>query len=165
MMRRTHLAQLVIAAAMAGSMHAPAAAALAQAGEPSPCRTPVAYPDSLDITPAAADLPPQIAAFVGVWETAAFGDGSSERIVIERVSPTGATWVRAWSAGPGFQAGWARDSSLVVLEDGRIRGPAFRDGHIFLTMNPDLNSIQREAPSVFRPGTTFQLTLTRCAWQ
>jgi tetratricopeptide (TPR) repeat protein len=75
---------------------------------------PLSDPPMLMITPPAADLPPEVAAFSGIWE-GVWDGGLLSRFAVEELAWDAAVVVYAWADQPGwFQGGWSRDRAKVL---------------------------------------------------
>jgi hypothetical protein len=72
-------------------------------------------PPELRMTPPAADLPPEVAAFFGTWEGTWDGVLSS-RLVVEEIDATSARVVYAWADDPQgrFKGGWSRIRAKIL---------------------------------------------------
>jgi hypothetical protein len=145
----------------------PADPVRAQGGDPPPCTTAVAYPDSLNITAPDPGLAPELAALSGVWEGTWLSQRFAPvpaRIVIERIDNSRADLVYAWGATGTGPPGVSRHTAQTAANgrlDWTTRAPA---GEIrwTLTLSGDRTSLAgwREAPA-----DTQTATLTRCTWQ
>jgi ABC-type uncharacterized transport system substrate-binding protein len=72
-------------------------------------------PPEVIITPPAADLPPELAAYSGTWE-GAWGNIRKSRLVVEKIDAESARVVYAWAEYPQgpFKGGWIRVRAKVL---------------------------------------------------
>ena len=75
---------------------------------------PLPRPESIKITPPAADLPPKIAAFLGRWEGVC--DLRSIKIVfiVEKISEKNAKIIHGWGSGLSLKPDYARVTAKVI---------------------------------------------------
>src|SRR5919199_4799334 len=78
-------------------------------------------PPEVTITPPAADLPPELAAYSGTWE-GAWDNVLKSRLVVEHIDAEAARVVYAWADHPQgrFKGGWTRVKAKV-LPGGRLQ--------------------------------------------
>jgi putative ABC transport system substrate-binding protein len=78
-------------------------------------------PPEVTITPPAADLSPELAAYSGTWE-GAWGNVLKSRLIVEQIDAESARVVYAWADHPQgrFKGGWARVRAKV-LPGGRLQ--------------------------------------------
>jgi putative ABC transport system substrate-binding protein len=76
---------------------------------------PVPGPPEVTITPPAADLPPELAAYSGTWE-GAWRNVLKSRLVVEQIDTESARVVYAWADHPQgrFKGGWRRVRAQVL---------------------------------------------------
>ena len=113
-------------------------------------------PSGLHVTPPAAGLAPQVAAFSGTWQ-GRWGGLLPSRLIVERVTTTQAQVVYVWGAFPGyFRAGWQRVDGAITpdyklqLDQGGVR--------FVFTMSADRKSLAGERVAQFNDST---ITMTR----
>jgi putative tryptophan/tyrosine transport system substrate-binding protein len=72
-------------------------------------------PPEVMMTPPAADLPPELAAYSGTWE-GAWGNVLKSRLIVEKIDAESARVVYAWADHPQgrFKGGWARVRAQVL---------------------------------------------------
>jgi len=101
-------------------------------------------PPDVNITPPAAHLPSEVAAFSGTWE-GTWGDGTPSRLVVESIDAASACVVFAWADPPDtlFRGEWVRGKGKV-LPGGRLEMVAGPGLIITFTMAKDLMSILAE---------------------
>jgi putative ABC transport system substrate-binding protein len=82
---------------------------------------PVPGPPEVTITPPAADLLPELAAYSGTWE-GAWGNALKSRLVVEKIDAEAARVIYAWADHPQgrFKGGWTRVRAQV-LPGGRLQ--------------------------------------------
>lgn len=113
----------------------------AAASPPIPRGT-IPTPPNLRMTPPAADVPPDLAAFAGTWEGA--WDGIlPARLIVERIDAESARVVYAWAEHPqgNFKGGWTRRWAKV-LPDGKLQWGS--EPRLTFTMAKDRRSIEGE---------------------
>jgi putative ABC transport system substrate-binding protein len=89
---------------------------LFQADEVIDVATPtVPGPPEVTITPPAADLPPELAAYAGTWE-GAWGNVLQSRLIVEQIDAEAARVVYAWADHPQgqFKGRWTRVIAQVL---------------------------------------------------
>jgi serine/threonine protein kinase len=116
-------------------------------GEPSLEAVTVPWPPEMRITPPSAELPPEVAAFSGVWEGAWEGVLKS-RLAVEKIDGQSARGLYAWADHPHglFTGGWVRFKA-TVLPPGKLQwGTPWRGSEIKFTfaMAKDQMSIEGE---------------------
>ena len=75
----------------------------------------VPSPPEVTITPPAADLPPELAAYSGTWE-GAWGNVLKSRLIVEKIDAEAARVIYAWADQPQgrFKGGWTRVRAQVL---------------------------------------------------
>jgi hypothetical protein len=147
-----------------GGLEGTSSVPLATSAEGLPSCDPITpFPDSVAITPPAADLPPNVAALSGAWQGRGVG-GRASRLVVESVGATAAQvafGIEGDDSGRGISQAGAMRTEASVLPDGRLtlgdRSPRF-----YFTLAEDHESLdaalQLEIGIVIR-----RVTMTRCS--
>ncbi len=101
-------------------------------------------PPEVTITPPAADLPPELAAYSGTWE-GIWDTGLKSRLVVEKIDAESARVVYAWADHPQgrFKGGWVRVRAQV-LPGGKLQWGDKRKFTFTFEMARDRMSIQGE---------------------
>jgi hypothetical protein len=105
----------------------------------------VPRPPEVPMTPPAADLPREVAAFSGTWE-GAWNSVVASRLVVESINADTARVVYAWADHPRgrFKGGWARVDAKV-LPGGKLQWQSRESKAIFtFTMAKDRMSLEGE---------------------